>query len=317
MKRLTFAAVLIAAFAASLGVLYTQHGLYGFNVLLRRGGSFWIPVTADDPRLSDAMKQALSTDPPTATAGPFAWKEVGPGFEVAELPVMANGAEIDRILLSRIDPARYRFIVRNAPAGSTDLKGWMRELGAAFVINGSYFGKRGTPDTPFLSDGKMLGPVDYRATHGAFIAADTTTAVYDLTANDWKTVFSGAHDALVSYPLLLAADGTTRPALSSRWLANRSFVGQDHAGLIVLGTTTDAFFPLDRLAKFLRDAPLDLATVLNLDGGPVACQGVAVGSYRRDFCGKWELEDNDGKLSLLTWNWGSWSLPVVLAAIPR
>jgi len=317
MKRLILASLLIAAFAWTAATLYAQHGLYGFNVLLRRGGSFWVPVTADDPRLSDAMKLALSADPPVPTAGPFAWKEAGPGFEVAELPVMANGAEVDRILLSRIDPARYRFVVRNAPAGSTGLQDWMSKLGAAVVINGSYFGKRGTPDTPFLSDGRLLGPIEYKATHGAFAASDTATAIHDLKAENWTAAFAGAHDALVSYPLLLAADGTTRPEAGSRWLANRSFVGQDRAGRIVLGTTTDAFFPLDRLAKFLRTGPLDLTMALNLDGGPVACQGVAVGSYRRDFCGKWELEDNDGKLSLLTWNWGSWSLPVVLAAIPK
>ena len=316
MKRLALSVIMIA-FAGAIGILYAQHGLYGFNVLVRRGGSFWVPVRADDPRLSGAMRLALSASPPVATAGAFAWKEVAPGFEVAELPVIVNGAEIDRILLSRIDPARYRFVVRNAAAGSTGLRDWMRTLGAALVINGSYFNKRGTPDTPFLSNGKMLGPHDYKATHGAFIASDTAAAIHDLKAEDWKTVFASAHDALVSYPLLLAADGATRPEAGSRWLANRSFVGQDRAGRIVFGTTTDAFFPLDRLAKFLRNAPLELLMVLNLDGGPVACQGVAVGSYRRDFCGKWELEDNDGKLSLLTWNWGNWSLPIVLAAIPK
>ena len=317
MKRLVLAAILIAAFAGTTAALYAQHGLYGFNVLLRRGGSFWVPVTADDPHLSYAMKLALSADPPVATAGSFAWKEAGPGFEVAELPVLANGVEVDQILLSRIDPARYRFVVRNAPAGSTGLQDWMSKLGAADVINGSYFNKRGTPDTPFLSDSRMLGPIDYKATQGAFVASDAVTGIHDLKDEDWRAAFSGAHDALVFYPLLLAADGTIRPMTGSRWLANRSFVGQDRAGRIVLGTTTDAFFPLDRLAKFLRDAPLDLTMALNLDGGPVACQDVAVGSYRRDFCGKWELEDNDGKLSLLTWNWGSWSLPIVLAAIPK
>ena len=32
------------------------------------------------------------------------------------LPAIANGTEIDRILLARIEPARFRFEVRNAPA---------------------------------------------------------------------------------------------------------------------------------------------------------------------------------------------------------
>ena len=317
MKRRAFVVIVLTAVIGVLAALYHQHGFYGFNVLLRRGGSFWVPVGADDARLSSAMRLALSASPPVAHAGPFEWHPVGPGFEVAELPVMADGREVDRVLLSRIDPAQYRFIVRNAPAGATNLHDWMVRLGAALVINGSYFGKRGTPDTPFLSNGAMLGPIEYSAIHGAFVATDAATAIHDLSAEDWKTAFAGAHDALVSYPLLVDAGGNTRPTTSSLWLANRSFVGQDRGGRIILGTTTDAFFPLDRFARFLHDAPLDLSAALNLDGGPVACQGVAVGAYRRDFCGKWELENDSGKLTLLTWNWGSWSLPVVLAAIPK
>lgn len=34
-----------------------------------------------------------------------------------------------------------------------------------------------------------------------------------------------------------------------RWLANRSFNGQDRVGRIVIGTTDDAFFTLDRSAR--------------------------------------------------------------------
>ena len=42
-------------------------------------------------------------------------------------------------LLARIDPARFRFAVKNRPSGDKDLQGWMKLLGAALVINGSYF----------------------------------------------------------------------------------------------------------------------------------------------------------------------------------
>jgi hypothetical protein len=39
---------------------------------------------------------------------------------------------------------------------------------------------------------------------------------------------------------------------------------------VIFGTTADAFFSFDRLAAFLRAAPLDIRIALNLDGGPVA-----------------------------------------------
>ncbi len=71
---------------------------------------------------------------------------------------------------------------------------------------------------------------------------------------------------MVSYPMLIGSDGKGR-ADASKWLANRSFVAQDVDGYIVLGTTVDAFFSLDKLADFLRQSPLKLKTALNLDGG--------------------------------------------------
>ena len=101
----------------------------------------------------------------------------------------------------------------------------------------------------------------------------------------------------MSYPLLLAADGSARVSADRRWLANRSFIGEDSAGRIVLGTTRDAFFSLESLARFLRAAPLDLRMALNLDGGPVACQYVALGSVRRSACGQWETSVRDGVVS--------------------
>ncbi|MEJ1976063.1 MAG: hypothetical protein WDN49_08065 [Acetobacteraceae bacterium] len=99
---------------AGLAGLYGYAGAYGVNVLLRRGGTFrggtfWTPVAADDPRISSAMRLALASEPPTGSAGPFAWHRAAAGFDVAELPVLANGAEVDRILLARIDPGPLPF----------------------------------------------------------------------------------------------------------------------------------------------------------------------------------------------------------------
>src|SRR5215813_14030666 len=114
--------------------------------MLRRGASVWVAVNADDQRLSNSMRIALSGRVPAVKAGPLAWQRLDDGFDVAELAVVAGGAEHDRILLARIDPRRFRFEVRNSSAGDKELGDWMQELGAAFVINGSYFSRYGTPD---------------------------------------------------------------------------------------------------------------------------------------------------------------------------
>ena len=79
-------------------------------------------------------------------------------------------------------------------------------------------------------------------------------------------------------------------------------------------------FALARLAGFLRNSPLKLSMALNLDGGPVACQGIAVANFSRRYCGKWEFQKSGASNKLPAWpygSWGSFALPGVLAAIPK
>jgi hypothetical protein len=125
---------------------------------------------------------------------------------------------------------------------------------------------------------------------------------------------------MVSYPMLIGADGSSRVgAADPRWLANRSFLGQDNTGRIIIGTTRDAYFSLRALADYLPTAGLDLRLALNLDGGPIACQGIRLGGFRRDFCGQYETTVNDGRLELLKPLIGSrrFTLPMVLVVTPR
>ena len=296
-------------------VVYAVWGSYGVHSLARNGISFWLPVSMDSPRLSPSMRLALASAP-DAVPGSLSWRKIETGFEVADLPALVNGHDVDHIYLSRIDPTRFRFVLRNQPSGDRDLDDWMKNLRAALVVNGSYFAKGGRPDTPFLADGELLGPSSYDARAGAFVSSGSFTAVRNLEHEDWRTAFQGADNAVVSYPLLIR-DGTSGVSHASRWLANRSFVGQDRAGQIIIGTTTDAFFSLDRFARFLIAAPLDLTMALNLDGGPVACQGIALNGYQRKTYGHYELEVQDNRAQLLTMSYGTPAMPVVLAVFPK
>jgi hypothetical protein len=307
---------LVALIIAPFAWVYAHNGLYGLNVILRRGGSVWPVVDRDDPRLTPAVRLALKGA--VGAPGAATWSERRPGFEVGELPVLVDGEIVDRLLLARIDPVRWRFSVHASPAGDHDLDSWMRELGAALVMNGSYFGLKGQPDTPLLSDGVAYGPREYQSSHGAFVASPEGADVVDLKGRDWSSAFAGKDSAMVSYPLLLDETGASR-ATPSKWLAGRTFVGRDHTGRILVGTTTDAFLSLERFANILRAAPLDLAVALNLDGGPVACQAIDLGVYKRKTCGPEELQVEGDKVWLLQplIPGRGWALPVVLAVSPR
>jgi hypothetical protein len=297
--------------------IYLGHGWYGINTAMRTP-MIWVPVSDDDARLSTSIRLALQANPPVAVPGALSWESRRDGLETAELPALVEDHEVDRLLLARLDPRKFRFEVHNRRAGDRELADWMQLLGATLVINGSYFDRYGAPATPLLSDGIVTGPPEYPATHGAFVTSEQFTGIRDLARDDWQDLFRKARYGMVSHPLLIGPDRAL-PASDPRWLANRSFIAQDASGRIIAGTTVDAFFSLRRLARFLREAPLDLALALNLDGGGVACQGITARGFTRDFCGRWEMNTLGGRLKLAVPLLAErrWALPIVLAALPR
>lgn len=319
-KALSFAAVLLTlAVLSAVGYVWQKHGVYGLNALLRRGGSYWVAVEPDDARLSPAMQLALKPGIPDVTAGASSWNEIEPGFQVREIPVMAGDREVDRLYLNRFDPAEFRFVARNEPSGAKDIDQWEAALkpegagGTVLIVNGSYFGLKGEADTPFVSMGARLGPGEYDAKAGVWVANASGTHVVDLTGRDWRAVVENAANAMVSYPLLVGEDGRNNVRARSNWLANRTFIAEDRKGRIIVGSTKDAFFSLDRLANFLLESELELKTALNLDGGPIAGLSVRSGNYHLKHYANWEAQVLDGKVSLLQAPLDvPWGMPVVL-----
>jgi hypothetical protein len=150
--------------------LYAYSHWYGFNVLMLRGGTYWADMKADDPRLSPSMRLALASPDLQVTAGELQWQQLAPGFETAELSVLANGKEAELILLNRIDPKQYTFSVLSAPKGNRELAQWEKALpSASLIVNGSYFDRYGQPSTPFLSEGQFLGITPYDAQGGTLL----------------------------------------------------------------------------------------------------------------------------------------------------
>ena len=256
----------------------------------------------------------------TVIAAPLTWTTPATGFETAELPVLDAGKIVERLHLVRIDPARFKFEVHTAPDAARELGDWMKVTGAVMIVNGSFFDKDGQPATPVVSRGRTLGPKRYGTKHGAFVVLPNGPAVLDLGHTRWQQAFRGATEAMVSFPMLIGADGRSRAHNSNPGLlANRSFIGQDSGGRIIIGTTNAAYFSLDRFADFLADAGLDLQRALNLDGGPPACQGVAIGSFKRTICANAETSSDAGQLRVLGQLFGQrpWGLPIVLAVFPK
>ncbi len=298
-------------------LMYVIAGGFLLHRALGRPG--WPEMADTDFRLSHAMRMAWKDQPPAVHPGAYVWKTIAPGYEIAELPVLTDREEIDRLYLVRLDPALYTFSVHVKSHKPNNIGQWEKALpDAALIVNGAFFGPKNKPDTPFLVGGEAQGPSDYDAQAGAFVASDSATRVVDLRdGSGWKAAFAGAHDAMVAYPLLIGSDGQTHVNRKSRWLANRTFVGQDGQGRIVIGSTKEAFFSLDREADFIKVALPDLKIVLNLDGGPVACQSVRAGGVHRLHIARWEAQEDNHRVKLINLPFGESEMPVALVATPR
>jgi hypothetical protein len=294
--------------AAVVGVAVVRYGQPG------RSAVDEAPTAPTADPVATAAEPPSSTEPVGAVdasgtlIGELAWVEAAPGLETAELVVRLDGTDVDRMLLSRLDPSRFRFQVLSRPEGDRDIDEWLDATGASLAVNGSLFDPAGRPVAPALSGGEPLGPRSYDATHGAFVAAtadgDETAGVVDLRDTTWQEALAGAHDAMVSYPMLIGDDGASRTDhVDTGQLTERTFIAEDGAGRIVIGTTSGDFFSLDRLGPFLAAIPLDLVTALNLDGGPLACQALRVDDLRRESCGQTGAGGRPG-------------LPIVLVALP-
>lgn len=303
----------------ALAALFVFSYIYagGFVLHVIMGGEGWPKVSTTDFRLSHAMRRAWETPTPPVRPGRFEWQMAAPGFEVGEMPVLTDKEEIDSLYLVRIDPALYRFETLNQPGRS--IREWENALpDAMLIVNGSFFHADNLPSTPLISNGVALGPSDYDAKAGAFVATADMADVVDLgDGRGWQTAFAGARNAMVAYPLLIGEDGTNRVPQKTRWLSNRTFVGTDKQGRIIVGSSREAFFSLDALAEFLLASPLNLRVALNLDGGPVACQSVRAGDVHRVHIARWEAQEENGRASLIHMPMGEEKMPIVLVATPK
>jgi hypothetical protein len=265
------------------------------------------------------QRAAFAPTSPTMRMAPLT--SVAPGVEVGQIELQVAGQSVESIALVRLEPARHRFEVATDPDRPCTIDVWRARLGATAVVNGSYFLPDRTPQTPLRQGGRALGPTSYTSSHAAFVADGErgVATIVDLRDVVLPAGLRPFPEAMVSYPLLLATDGSTRVAAASDWVASRTFVAVDARGWIVLGTSRHGYLTLRRLAELVRDAPLHLVTALNLDGGPIAAQAVRAGEYERLVIG--DAETNAGldllRARIQAMRRPGVPLPIVLAALPR
>jgi len=242
------------------------------------------------------------------------WRTLQPGVEFAVMrgdPYCRHGSS--DIALLRIDPARVGLRVlhytRQADRKPLTLPEWQQRIHALAVFNaGQYY-----PDLSYMgmlvSDGEVISSRPHPSFRAALVASSGTmphaARVLDLDRVPLSVVLSEWREIAQSF-MLFDQQGERRVRKTDQ-IANRTIVGQDRRGHLIVATSEGSYTLWD-FAEMLQRSPLQLTHAMSMDGGHEAGLCVVAGRFRYATFGRWD----DGEAPQ-----GVVPLPAVIAVMPK
>ncbi|MEO8083904.1 MAG: phosphodiester glycosidase family protein [Ardenticatenales bacterium] len=222
------------------------------------------PVPSAMPDAAAELSDAVS---PASAGSETAWHDIAAGLSTRRAVVNdAAGQRIERPMLVRVDPGRYRFEVAYRPGAPQSLSAWQAETGAAVVVNAGYFTEENVATGRIVSAGTPSG-LSYGAFAGMFAVTESGPEVRWLGERPYDEA-EPLQEAVQSFPILVRPDGGAAYSEEDGRVARRTIVGQDRAGRIVLAVMPMGGLSLRALSEWLATArDLDLRLAFNLDGG--------------------------------------------------
>ena len=201
---------------------------------------------------------------------------LAPGAELLQANLYRGAADAGRLVALYLNPETVKLEVVLNPSRK---KLTALAPGAQLVMNAGYFTPEYRPTGLLVSGGKILS---------AFVSSGGPAGSGVLVVNDGQVQllrredvgarpFKGTDFAVQAGPRLIESDGAPGIRSDDGQHANRSFIGADTRGWLVLGVVHRAdggmgggpsLFELQRLLLQLDDEDRGLAFALNLDGGP-------------------------------------------------
>ena len=249
-----------------------------------------------------------------------AWKELAPGLSFYRWPVQSSEsrAVLDVITILRLKPDQWAFKVFYSPTPKT-IQEWQIATKASVVCNGGFYQENFKPAGRILVNGVSMGPLKNTSMKGMFLAEPKKgfeqipkARMIDLKEEKSEETVSKYDQGIQSFPILLDPRGQVRVNPSS-FQANRTVIGQDRQGNILLLITEKPFFTLYRLGQYLKKMPLSLDFALNLDGGNRTQLIVQV----KDFSYRHTGLEGTPEASRLFFPEGNAKLPSVIGIFPR
>ena len=242
------------------------------------------------------------------------WRTLQPGVEFALMrgePYCRHGSS--DIALLRIDPARVGLRVlhytRQPDRRPLTLPEWQRRLQALAVFNaGQYY-----PDFSYMgmlvSDGELISSRPHPNFRAALVAAPTSdrraARVLDLNRVPLSALRAEWREIAQSF-MLFDQQGRRRVRKTDQ-IANRTAVGQDRRGHLVVATS-EGSYTLWEFAELLQRSPLQLTHAMSMDGGHEAELCVVAGRFRYATFGRWDDASSPE---------GAVPLPAVIAVMPK
>jgi uncharacterized protein YigE (DUF2233 family) len=204
---------------------------------------------------------------PTPELEDSGWEVLEAGVELRQVPVH-TGDVTERLLLVRLDPARFRFRVLYTPGEARRVSEWAAVAGwlPLLVVNGGYFTAEHQATGLLVSDGQVYGS-PYSGFAGMFSVLPGGRVEVRWLAERPYDPSEMLLEAVQSFPMLVKPGGVMGFPTDDGQPARRTVVAQDRQGRILFVVAPRGYLTLHEMARRLTGSDLDLDVALNLDGG--------------------------------------------------
>jgi uncharacterized protein YigE (DUF2233 family) len=203
------------------------------------------------------------TPSPAVTPSPD-WQEVGVGMELRTLEYTYNSSKY-HFQVEKIDPTQTNIHLSYFQEGKT-LRSWAEEVNNGLVVNAGFFKENNEPVGLLFTDAIRRDQHRIKPEGTGLLSMHAgEIKILDLSAVDVPEP-GNLTDALQSYPMLISnGQIVVGETLTSQ--DRRTAIGMDTSGNVYIFTAEYPHLGLYEFATILKESPLQLSEVLNLDGG--------------------------------------------------
>lgn len=216
------------------------------------------------------------------------WLNLEPGLEFCEF-FLNDGESILTVL--RIDPEKYDFVLASASddgRSPRSLDQWANEYDLTAAINASMYREDRLTSTGYMRNGKQVNNPRIAERFGAFLVAGPKreglpkAMILDKDREDWRELLDAYEMAVQNYRMI----NSQRRILWSPGgpLYSISAIAEDGSGRLLFlhsHTPVEAY----SFAQQLLHLPLDVRTVMYVEGGGQAGLVVRAKQLKREFAG--------------------------------